>query len=170
MPERASPRDPRTKLVTLSRLVPLLQAARRSGRRVVFTNGVFDLLHAGHTDLLRRARLLGDLLVVGLNTDASARRMKGPGRPFLPERQRALMLASLEVVDYVVKFGDDTPLRIIKEIRPDVLVKGGDWQTDKIVGKDIVDGLGGRTVRLPVVKGLSTTAIARKIATGKRSR
>ena len=170
MPEKRSPRDPRTKVMVLSRLGPVLKAARRSGCRVVFTNGVFDLLHLGHTDLLRRARLLGDLLVVGVNSDASVRRIKGPGRPFLPERQRALMLASLEVVDYVVKFSGDTPMQVIKEIRPDILVKGGDWKADKIVGKDIVESLGGRTVRLPVVKGFSTTEIARKIKAGKRSR
>ena len=154
----------------MTRLGRALRRARRSGCRVVFTNGVFDLLHIGHTDLLRRARLLGDLLVVGVNSDASVRRIKGPGRPFLSERQRALMLASLEAVDYVVKFSGDTPLRVIQQIKPDVLVKGGDWKADKIVGKEIVESLGGRTVRLPVVKGLSTTEIARKIEAGKRSR
>ena len=163
-------RDPRDKIMAARRLAGLLAPSRRRGRRVVFTNGVFDLLHPGHLDLLQRARGLGDLLVVAINTDASVRRLKGPQRPFMRDSQRAFMLASLEAVDYVVKFGEDTPLRLIRQVAPDVLVKGGDWKTGAIVGREFVEGRGGRVIRLPIRKGFSTTGIARRIRSGSRSR
>lgn len=157
------PREPRGKLLPRTRVPKAMTAARRRRQRVIFTNGVFDLLHPGHVDLLLRARALGDLLVVGINTDASVRRLKGPGRPFMRARERALMLAALEAVDYVVMFSEDTPARLIAAVGPDILVKGGDWKADAIVGREDVENRGGRVVRLPLVKGFSTTRIARRV-------
>lgn len=159
----AGPRPPRSKLLTLAKLLGALRQARRAGRIIVFTNGVFDLLHPGHVKLLARARGMGDLLVVGVNSDASVRRLKGPDRPFVSQRDRALMLASLEAVDYVVGFTQDTPLTLIERIQPDLLVKGGDWKSGAIVGKDLVESRGGRVVRVPVLEGFSTTKIARSV-------
>jgi D-beta-D-heptose 7-phosphate kinase/D-beta-D-heptose 1-phosphate adenosyltransferase len=137
-----------------------LQAA---GKRVVFTNGCFDILHPGHIDLLRRARDLGDVLVVAVNTDASVRRLKGADRPILPETERTELLAALEMVDFVCTFDQDTPLEAILKVRPDVLVKGADWGLDGIVGKREVDGWGGRTVALPLVEGQSTSGIVERV-------
>jgi len=150
-------------VIALAGLKRAITAARRRGARVVFTNGVFDLLHAGHVTLLDRARRLGDLLVVGVNSDASVRRLKGKERPFVGQRERALMLASLESVDHVVIFGADTPLLIIRLIQPDVLVKGGDWKNESIVGREEVQARGGRVVRIPLLTGRSTTRLAGKI-------
>ena len=168
MAERGRPRDPRGKILSAARLAKVLDRERRRGSRVVFTNGVFDLLHTGHVTLLHRARALGDVLVVAVNRDASVRALKGPGRPFVRERDRALMLASLESVDHVVLFGEPTPLRLIRKLQPDVLVKGGDWKTGSIVGGDFVRAHGGRVVRIPTVRGFSTTAIARDIGSRRR--
>jgi len=136
---------------------------RARGQSVVFTNGVFDLLHAGHVDLLERARALGDALVVGLNTDASTRRLKGERRPLLPEADRARVLAALAVVDAVVLFDEDTPVELVRRLEPDVLVKGADYAEDAIVGKDMVEARGGRVVRLPLVEGRSTSKIVEEI-------
>jgi rfaE bifunctional protein nucleotidyltransferase chain/domain len=135
----------------------------RPGRTVVFTNGCFDLLHAGHADLLARARALGDLLVVGLNSDASVARLKGQSRPVTPQDQRAYVLAALACVDYVSLFAEDTPLELIRAVKPDVLVKGGDWPVAAIVGGEEVAARGGRVVSLPLVPGLSTTAVIGRI-------
>ncbi len=136
------------------------QAARwRAARRgaVVFTNGVFDLLHRGHVDLLTAARAEGDALVVGVNTDASVKRLKGPERPVRGERDRAIVLAALEAVDAVVLFDQDTPLELVRHLRPDVLVKGGDYTPDTVVGRDDVERHGGRVVIIPLTEGHSTT-------------
>ncbi|MGH9868653.1 MAG: D-glycero-beta-D-manno-heptose 1-phosphate adenylyltransferase [Candidatus Polarisedimenticolia bacterium] len=160
---RARPRDPRRKVVSQRAAASAVRAARRAGRRIVLTNGVFDLLHHGHVMLLHKARGLGDLLVVAVNSDASVRRLKGPQRPVVKQADRARMLAALEAVDLVVLFGEDTPLRVIRAVQPDVLVKGGDWKAGAIVGKDVVEGRGGRVVRVPVLEGVSTTAIVRRI-------
>jgi rfaE bifunctional protein nucleotidyltransferase chain/domain len=130
---------------------------------VVFTNGVFDLLHPGHVRYLQRARALGDALIVGLNADASVRRNKGPSRPINSERERAELVAALACVDAVVLFDDDTPAAIIRSIQPDVLVKGADWAADQIVGRDTVEARGGRVVRVEVEKGYSTTALVEKV-------
>lgn len=138
-------------------------AGNRPGRTVVFTNGCFDLLHAGHVDLLDRARALGDLLVVGVNDDASVRRLKGPTRPVTPLAERLSVLAGLRSVDYVTAFAEDTPLELITALVPDVLVKGGDWPVDRIVGGEVVRARGGRVVSLPLLPGLSTTAIIARI-------
>jgi D-beta-D-heptose 7-phosphate kinase/D-beta-D-heptose 1-phosphate adenosyltransferase len=153
-----------TKVLALPALRRRLAAERRAGRRIVFTNGVFDLLHPGHVRYLRAARRLGDVLVVGVNSDRSVRRLeKGPDRPLVRERDRAEVLAALEMVDYVVLFGDDTPYALIKAIAPDVLVKGGDWSVERIVGADLVLARGGRVRSLRFAPGYSTTALLRRI-------
>jgi len=136
---------------------------KRNGRRVVFTNGCFDLLHPGHIETLEKARRLGDLLVVGVNSDRSVREMKGAGRPILPERERAAILGAMESVDAVVIFDEPTPRETIAALLPDVLVKGGDWASDQIVGRQEVEAEGGRVVSIPVVDGYSTTGILEKI-------
>lgn len=138
---------------------------RAGGKRIVFTNGVFDLLHPGHIRYLRDARALGDALIVGLNADASVRRNKGPERPINPQSERAEVLASLAAVDAVVIFEEDTPAQIIRLVQPDVLVKGADWPADGIVGRDTVEARGGRVVRVPVEQGYSTTSIVERIRT-----
>ena len=139
------------------------ERARAAGRRVVFTNGVFDLLHPGHVRYLQQARALGDVLIVGINTDRSVRANKGPERPITPEDERAAVLAALECVDGVTIFDEETPFNIISELQPDVLVKGADWAHDAIVGRDIVEARGGRVVRVAVEQGHSTTSIVQKI-------
>lgn len=138
---------------------------RAGGRTVVFTNGVFDLLHPGHVRYLAAARGLGDALVVGLNGDRSVRANKGADRPLVPEGERAELLSALACVDAVVVFDDDTPHALIAALQPDVLVKGADWAADAIVGRDIVEARGGRVVRVPVEPGHSTSAIVAKIRT-----
>jgi D-beta-D-heptose 7-phosphate kinase/D-beta-D-heptose 1-phosphate adenosyltransferase len=138
----------------------------QAGRRVVFTNGCFDLLHPGHIRSLELAREMGDALIVGLNSDASVRRLKGDGRPVIAEHERAEILAALESVDAVVIFDDLTPREVIARLLPDVLVKGGDWPGDQIVGREEVEAAGGRVVSIPVVPGYSTTAILEKIREG----
>ncbi|HLZ45478.1 MAG TPA: D-glycero-beta-D-manno-heptose 1-phosphate adenylyltransferase [Gemmatimonadales bacterium] len=146
-------------------------AAWRAGfaqRRVVFTNGVFDLLHTGHVALLETARAAGDVLIVGVNRDASARRLgKGPDRPLVPEAERARLVAALAAVDCVVLFGEDTPLELIRTLRPDVLVKGADYAPDAIVGATEVEGWGGRVVRVPLVKDKSTTKLLERLRGGE---
>jgi rfaE bifunctional protein nucleotidyltransferase chain/domain len=141
---------------------------RRRGDRVVFTNGVFDILHPGHVRYLQEARALGDVLIVGVNSDASVRRNKGPDRPITPAAERAELLAALECVGAVVVFGEDTPADIIRRILPDVLVKGADWPADQIVGRDTVEAHGGRVVLVPVAQGYSTTAIVNRIRNYRR--
>lgn len=140
-----------------------LQAERTKGKQVVFTNGCFDLLHVGHIQYLQQARSLGDLLVVGLNDDASVKRVKGEGRPLIGERQRAEILVALTCVDYVVFFPEDTPDELIQALRPDILVKGGDYSPDQIVGRSFVESYGGRVEVLPFVGGVSTTQIVSTI-------
>ncbi len=153
----------------------LAEIARRrdAGERVVFTNGCFDVLHAGHAHYLADARALGDLLVVGLNSDASVKRLKGPTRPIVPEADRAELLRALRVVDYVVIFEEDTPLSLIKRVKPAFLVKGGDWAVEQIVGHEFVATYGGKTLSLPFVAGRSSTAVIERIEaalTSERSR
>jgi len=150
-------------VMSLPRLLKALAAARRAGRRIVFTNGVFDILHVGHVRYLAAAREQGDLLVVGVNSDASVRRYKGPRRPIVPQAERAEMLAALAPVDCVVIFGDNTPERVIRAIRPDVLVKGADWARGAIVGGEFVQSLGGKVVRIRLARGRSTTNIVRRV-------
>ena len=153
-------------ILTLEQAIVQFGREKRNARRVVFTNGCFDLLHPGHIRSLENARALGDVLIVGLNSDASVRRLKGEGRPVIPEQERAEILAALECVDAVVIFDDLTPREVIAGLLPDVLVKGGDWASDQIVGREEVEAVGGRVVSIPVVPGYSTTAILQKIREG----
>jgi rfaE bifunctional protein nucleotidyltransferase chain/domain len=150
-------------LMTHEEIVRFVTNLRSQGRQVVFTNGVFDLLHPGHVRYLQQARALGGALVVGVNADSSVRRNKGPERPLNPERERAELLAALVCVDAVVIFDEDTPADIIRLVQPDVLVKGADWPSDQIVGRDTVEARGGRVVRIPVEQGHSTTTIVERI-------
>jgi D-beta-D-heptose 7-phosphate kinase/D-beta-D-heptose 1-phosphate adenosyltransferase len=145
--------------LTLDDAVALVARLRGGGKAVVFTNGVFDLLHPGHVRYLQQARALGDCLIVGINSDRSVRENKGPGRPITPEAERAELLRALTCVDEVVVFDDATPYRLIAALQPDVLVKGDDWAEDAIVGRDVVEARGGKVVRVPVEHGYSTTAI-----------
>jgi rfaE bifunctional protein nucleotidyltransferase chain/domain len=150
-------------VLTLEQLILRFGPGKRNGKRVVFTNGCFDLLHPGHIQLLEKARALGDALVVGINSDQSVRMLKGPSRPVIPENERAEVLASLECVDAVVIFDEYTPQRTVAALLPDVLVKGGDWPGNQIVGREEVEAAGGKVVLIDVVQGHSTTEILRKI-------
>jgi len=143
--------------------VALVERLRAAGKTIVFTNGVFDLLHVGHRRYLQRARELGDALLIGLNSDRSVRQIKGPERPITTESERAEVLEALDCVDAVVVFDEETPWDLIAAIQPDVLVKGADWAEDAIVGRDIVEARGGRVVRVPLERGHSTSAIIAKI-------
>ena len=156
------------KLISMRSLAGELVRLRKGGKRIVFTNGCFDVLHAGHVRYLKKARSLGDLLIVGLNSDASVRKIKGRGRPVLPQAERAEILSALEAVDYVVLFKEDTPEKLICKIIPDVLAKGADWKEDEIVGAETVKKSGGRVARIRLVKGKSTTNIIEKIKRLKR--
>jgi len=139
-----------------------LNREKRKKRTIVFTNGCFDLLHVGHLKIFERCKKLGDVLVLGLNSDHSVRRLKGKGRPVVPQADRARLLAALEPIDYVTVFNEDAPERLIKFLRPDILVKGGDWKRPEIAGRDDVK----RVVRIPLVKGRSTTNLIKKILKG----
>lgn len=156
-------RRARTKVLSRAAARRAVAGARRRGEKVVFTNGCFDLLHLGHVRSLEQARSMGDRLVVAVNSDASVRRLKGPDRPMVAARQRAEVLGALECVDWVVIFGEDTPLRVIEALRPDVLAKGGDWKLSEIVGREQVESWGGSVRRLRQVPGLRTTSLIRKV-------
>jgi len=149
--------------MTIADAVALVRHRRAEGKTIVFTNGVFDLLHPGHLRYLQRARALGDLLVVGVNSDRSVNANKGDGRPITPEAERVELLEALAAVDAVVVFDEDTPHAVIATLQPDILVKGADWAEDAIVGRDIVEARGGKVVRMPVERGYSTTAIIERI-------
>jgi D-beta-D-heptose 7-phosphate kinase/D-beta-D-heptose 1-phosphate adenosyltransferase len=153
--------------VTIAEAVAFVRSRRDCRKTIVFTNGVFDLLHPGHLRYLQKARALGDSLIVGINSDRSARANKGAGRPITPEAERAEIVAALACVDAVVIFDDDTPHRLIEALRPDVLVKGADWAEDAIVGREIVEARGGRVVRMAVEPGYSTSAIVDRIKRGR---
>jgi rfaE bifunctional protein nucleotidyltransferase chain/domain len=160
--------DTSQKIMSQAQAVELARAAQAAGKKVVFTNGCFDLLHAGHVDLLERARALGDLLILGLNSDEGVRAQnKGPERPIVPQAQRARVVAGLQAVDAVVFFNQPTPLKLIEALAPDVLVKGGDWPEDKIVGAPLVRVRGGQVYSLPLVPGLSTTALVNKLKSSR---
>ena len=151
------------RVLTKAEAAAFAAESRSAGLRIVFTNGVFDLLHPGHVRYLREARALGDLLIAGLNADESVRRNKGPGRPITSQNERAEVLAALSSVDAVVVFPEDTPADIIRRVQPDILVKGADWPEDQIVGRDTVEARDGRVVLLPVAQGYSTTSIVERI-------
>jgi rfaE bifunctional protein nucleotidyltransferase chain/domain len=143
--------------VSQNKAVDIREDLKRRNKKVVFTNGCFDIIHSGHAIYLDRARRLGDFLIVGLNTDKSVRRLKGKNRPLMSFKDRAILLSFLSPVDLVVGFGDDTPLRLIKRLKPDVLAKGADYRISEIVGNAEVKGWGGRVCRVPLVKGRSTS-------------
>jgi rfaE bifunctional protein nucleotidyltransferase chain/domain len=149
----------KSKIMPSARLAGHLARRKAQGDKIVFTNGVYDLLHAGHATLLEKARDLGDCLVVGVNSDASVRRLKGPKRPLAPQGDRVKLLAALQSVDYVTVFSEDTPQKLIQTLKPTILVKGGDYALNQIVGREFVQ----RVVRIPLVKGRSTSALVQKI-------
>jgi len=152
-----------SKIKTIQQLLPLLGILRACGKKIVFTNGCFDLIHTGHSRYLSKARSLGDILVVAVNSDASVRAIKGDKRPINPEADRMETLSALESVDFVTLFIEPDPYRIISDLQPDVLVKGGDWPIDKIIGRDIVEARGGTVVNVKYIEGASTTGIIEKI-------
>jgi len=156
-------RKAETKILSVEALIEMRLRWRRDQRRVVFTNGCFDILHRGHVEYLQAARLAGDVLIVGLNSDDSVRRLKGEGRPILPFEDRAYLLAALEAVNYVCGFDEDTPLQLIEKLIPDILIKGADYRPEEIVGKEVVEKNGGKIITVPLVPQRSTSNIIQKI-------
>ena len=151
------------KIMPAGRLLEKIRQAKSSGKKIVFTNGCFDLVHAGHIEVLERARRSGDFLVVALNTDESVRKIKGPNRPLVPELKRARVIGALACVDAVTFFDSPTPYDLVALFEPDVLVKGGDWKSDQIVGSDIVQARGGKVISIPLVPESSTTLLVQRI-------
>ena len=152
-----------SKVKTVSALSAKLNSLKSRGSKVVFTNGCFDILHVGHVDYLEKAKRQGNILVVGLNSDSSVKKIKGSARPINRQRDRARVLAALSCVDYITIFSEDTPERLIKKLKPDIIVKGGDWKKKDIVGGSFVESLGGKVVTIPFVPGYSTTSLIKKI-------
>ena len=152
------------KIIDREKAAKIGSEMREAGEALVFTNGCFDLIHPGHVDLLIKARMKGDRLMVGLNSDESVKRLKGPSRPILDQRSRSLMLAALEVVDWVVIFDEDTPLELITAVKPMMLVKGADYKADDVVGKDVVEAAGGRVELIPISVVISTSTILEKLS------
>lgn len=158
------------KIKTPAALAKILARLKSKGKKIVFTNGCFDILHAGHITYLEKANHLGDLLVVGLNSDSSVKALKGEARPINNQKDRALVLSSLYFVDYVAIFNEDTPEKLIRILKPDIIAKGGDWRIDDIAGGDFVKSRGGRIVSIPYVKGYSTSTLIGKISSrGRRT-
>jgi len=151
------------KIYSREKLKAEIDRLRRERKKIVFTNGCFDILHVGHTRYLREAKKQGDILILGLNSDESVRALKGEKRPLVPEKERADIVASLESVDYVTIFDELTPLELIEYLKPDILVKGGDWKEDEVVGRESVGKWGGKVIIIPEIKGSSTTNIIEKI-------
>ena len=151
-------------------LAAAVRRFRQQGQRVVFANGCFDLLHVGHVTLLERAKRLGDILIVAINSDRSVKALKGRGRPMMPQQDRARLLAALSSVDYVTVFDEPTPFRLIAKLSPDVLVKGADWPLSRVVGREVVRLRGGRVVRIPLVNGYSTSQLLKRIGRLLRQR
>ncbi len=145
-----------------SQILEVCESYQKQNKKIVFTNGCFDLLHIGHVRYLEEAKKLGDILIVGINTDASVKVLKGPSRPIQNENDRAAILAALKAVDHTILFGEETPLELIKKIKPDFLVKGGDWKINQIVGSDFILARGGQVLSLQFVNGKSTTALIEK--------
>ena len=157
------PRGLKTKLKALEIIKNEIQPLQQQGKKIVFTNGCFDILHAGHVDIFQQARNLGDALVIAVNSDISIKKIKGEKRPVVPQAQRMQVLAALEAIDYVVIFDEENPLKIIKELQPDILVKGGDWPVETIVGREIVEKKGGKVLSIPLMEGISTTNIIEEV-------
>jgi rfaE bifunctional protein nucleotidyltransferase chain/domain len=152
-----------SKIIPRPQIAVLMKDLKKKKRKIVFTNGCFDLLHVGHVRYLKEARALGDCLIIGLNSDRSMRQIKDPARPLISEDQRAEVLAAMECVDYVVLFDEADPFKLIEEIRPDILVKGADWTMDKIIGADLVTSYGGKVHRIDLVPSISTSEIINRI-------
>lgn len=153
----------RSKIRGAEPLKRILEDVRKKRKTIVFTNGCFDILHPGHINYLKKSKSLGDILIIGLNSDSSVRKLKGKGRPITTQKKRAEMLASLEFVDFVAVFNELTPIKLIKKIKPHVLVKGADWKKKDVAGKRFVESYGGRVRRLPYIKGYSTTSLIKAI-------
>lgn len=153
-----------TKIRNLSSLKKIIRNLKARGKKIVFTNGCFDLLHYGHAKYLEDAKRKGDILVVAVNSDSSVRKIKGEKRPLVNEKRRSGLIAALQSVDFVILFREETPIKVIKELRPDVLIKGADWNRNNIVGADFIKCIGGRVSTVKLVKGLSTTNLIKKIA------
>jgi D-beta-D-heptose 7-phosphate kinase/D-beta-D-heptose 1-phosphate adenosyltransferase len=151
------------KFLSLRRFLPVLERLRRAEKKIVFTNGCFDIIHAGHIHLLQKAAFLGDILIVGINSDSSVKKLKGGNRPIFPLVERAEILSSMENVDYVIPFSALTPARLIEQIVPDVLVKGSDWKSSEIVGRETVQRAGGKVITVRLKKGISTSFLIEKI-------
>ena len=154
------------KIKNLPNAVTAIRKLQKNNKKIVFTNGCFDILHAGHVNYLSKAKSLGDVLVIGLNSDSSVKKLKGKTRPVVSQKNRALLLAALEVVDFVVVFNEPTPAKLIKAVKPDILVKGGDWKKEEIVGAEFVESYGGKVKSLAYIKGLSTRDLIAKIQAG----
>ena len=150
-------------VLDISQLSSIVDSLKQAGKRIVFTNGCFDIIHVGHVRYLKEARSLGDVLVVGLNSDESVRAIKGMNRPIVPQGERAEVLSSLRDVDYVVIFNEPDPYNTIAALRPDILVKGGDWSIENIIGRDIVESYGGKVCSIPFIEGASSTNIIESI-------
>ncbi len=148
---------------TQDELANILNNLKRAGKRIVFTNGCFDILHVGHIRYLKEAKGYGDILIVAVNSDSSVKSIKGDKRPIVSQSERAEVVSALEMVDYVTMFDEDTPYNIIKKLQPDVLIKGSDWTIDKIVGRDIVEARGGKVIAIPFIEGASTTGIVERV-------
>ena len=157
-------------VLELDEIVKLASLAKSTGKSVVFTNGCFDIIHGGHIEFLQKAKAFGDILIIGLNSDSSVRSLKGEGRPIKAAEERANILASLRFVDYITIFNEPTPENLIREIRPDILVKGDDYKIDEVVGREIVEGYGARVELVPIVKGLSTSGTVAKILENNKTR
>lgn len=153
------------KILSTDELIASRSLLKQQRKKVVFTNGVFDIIHRGHVEYLVRAKSLGDILIVGMNSDSSVRRIKGDKRPIVPERDRAFVLSNLSPVDFVCLFDDETPRGLISSIVPDILVKGADWKIESIVGRDIVEGAGGKVMTIEFIPGMSTSSIIETILT-----
>ena len=151
------------KILSLLKIVKAVHKAKKAGKKIVFTNGCFDILHVGHTRYLKAAKKLGDVLVLGVNSDASVRRLKGKERPIVNQKERTELLSEFPFIDYVVIFGEDTPLKTIKAVMPDYLVKGGDWPVEKIVGNDVVRSAGGKVKSIPLIHGRSTSRLVKSM-------
>ena len=151
------------KVKNFTQIAEIVNELKRKGKKVVFTNGCFDILHSGHIKLLKKAKKLGDILILGINKDKSIKKLKGKGRPIMNEKQRIEIISAIEFVDYVVPFGQPTPEKLIKRIKPDIIVKGGDYKKNEVIGKDIVEKYGGKVYIFPLVKNISTTKIIKKI-------
>ena len=151
------------KIKNLGELLEIVDVYRKEGKKIVFTNGCYDLIHIGHVRCFREGKKLGDVLIVAINSDRSVRSIKGPTRPIIPQDERAEIMSAIKSVDYVIIFDQSDPLQIITSIRPDILLKGGDWNLDTIVGRDVVESYGGKVFSLPLIPGVSTTQIINKV-------